>query len=271
MDPNGQEMDLELRNLHIDVHIEDGFARTTIDQTYFNHTTWRLEGKFYFPLPANASLSRLAMYVNGRLMEGGMVERDYARNVFETIKHRSLDPALLEWIDGTTFKMRVFPLEGRQEKRIILSYTQKLDTSYGRTQYRFPAGHNLKQVRDWSAKIHVEHGAGAMWTCESHELNESNFAGDLLLETSAKNVRPNRDIVLNVHDHNESASSKSLLPSGEKVRMRGEGGKDGYQEPPSPQPSPASGRGGRKRHPLKAKRQLPAHGSRPPVTSVTVI
>jgi hypothetical protein len=73
VDPNGQEAKLELRKFHIDVHIEDGFARTTIDQTFFNQESWQMEGTFYFPLPPDASLSRLAMYVDGQLMEGGMV------------------------------------------------------------------------------------------------------------------------------------------------------------------------------------------------------
>ena len=129
---------LSLRQFHVDVHIEDGFARTTIDQTYFNHTWQQLEGTFRFPLPADASLSRLAMYVNGKLMEGGMVERDYGRNVFEQIRHTRRDPALLEWVDGSTFQMRVFPLEPRQEKRILLSYTQRLPSDYGKSVYRFP-------------------------------------------------------------------------------------------------------------------------------------
>ena len=65
------------------------------------------------------------MYVDGKLMEGGMTERDHARNVYESVVYRQKDPALLEWVDGTTFKMRVFPLEARQEKRIVLSYTQR--------------------------------------------------------------------------------------------------------------------------------------------------
>src|SRR5262249_51819299 len=134
VDPYGQQAKLSLRKYHVDVHIEDGFARTTIDQTYFNHASQRLEGTFYFPLPPDASLSRLAMYVDGNLMEGGMAERDYARTVYERILYQQKDPALLEWVDGSTFKMRVFPLEGRQEKRIILSYTQKLPSLYGRTQ-----------------------------------------------------------------------------------------------------------------------------------------
>src|SRR5262249_5926261 len=85
VDPKCQEAKLSLRKYHVDVHIEDGFARTTIDQTYFNQQSARLEGTFYFPLPADASLSRLAMYVDGTRMEGGMAERDYARGVYERI------------------------------------------------------------------------------------------------------------------------------------------------------------------------------------------
>src|SRR5262245_6579598 len=45
-DPDGQEAKITLRKFHVDVHIEDGFARTTIDQTYFNHESWQLEGTF---------------------------------------------------------------------------------------------------------------------------------------------------------------------------------------------------------------------------------
>ena len=159
VDTNGQEANLSLRKYHVDVHLEDGFARTTIDQTYFNHHPWRLEGTFYFPLPPDASLSRLAMYVDGELNEGGMVEREYGRAVYQRIVNNQRDPALLEWVDGSTFKMRVFPLEGRQEKRLILSYTQRVPTLYGRAQYRFPAGHNLQTVRDWSFHAVVKHGA----------------------------------------------------------------------------------------------------------------
>src|SRR5207248_5356798 len=108
VDANGQEAKLSLRTYTVDVHLEDGFARTTIDQTYFNHHPWRLEGTFYFPLPPDASLSRLAMYVsNGaesNLMEGGMAERGHARAVYNQIVNNQRDPALLEWVDGTTFK-----------------------------------------------------------------------------------------------------------------------------------------------------------------------
>jgi predicted Zn-dependent protease len=199
-DPNGQEAKLTLRKFHVDVFLEDGFARTTIDQTYFNSDPWQMEGTFYFPLPPDASLSRLAMYVNGQLMEGGMVERDYARQVYETIRYARRDPALLEWVDGSTFKMRVFPLEPRQEKRLLLSYTQKLPSLYGQLQYRFPAGHSLEKVRDWSFHARVKGGAGATWNSTSHTLRAARDGKDLVLDAAAKDAPTDRDVVLAVAD-----------------------------------------------------------------------
>jgi len=204
VDPHGQESRLSLRNYHVDVHIEDGFARTTIDQTYFNHENWRLEGTFHFPLPADASLSRLAMYVDGKLMEGGMAERDYARRVFESIVYRQKDPALLEWVDGSTFKMRVFPLEPREEKRIVISYTQKLPTLYGKTSYRFPGGHSLGLIKQWSFKAHIAGGAKLKWEAPNHRKVEAKADGnDLVLETATQQIKPDKDVVLHLQAINQ--------------------------------------------------------------------
>jgi hypothetical protein len=198
--PDGQETRLSMRRYHVDVHLEDGFARTTIDQTYFNHKSSRLEGTFFFPLPPDASLSRLAMYVNGQLMEGGMAERDHARQVFETIVNRQKDPALLEWIDGSTFRMRVFPLEGRQEKRIVLSYTQRLPRLGERLQYRFPGGHSMPQVDHWTCQLRACGAAGCRWEADNYEFQETREGRDLVLRAAAEQIRPDRSLVVRMWD-----------------------------------------------------------------------
>jgi ferric-dicitrate binding protein FerR (iron transport regulator) len=213
-DPYGQEAKLRLRDYHIDVHVEDGFARTTIDQTYFNNNPWRLEGTFYFPLPPDASLSRLAMYVNGDLMEGGMTERDYGNAVYKKIVRSQRDPALLEWVDGSTFKMRVFPLEGRQEKRIVLSYTQRLSTLYGRTQYRFPAGHSLQVVDHWSFHAAIKNGGALRWSSPTHPTMRAGHDGaDLLLDVAENGAKVDRDVEVDMIDPRQPASL------GERVRF----------------------------------------------------
>jgi len=137
-------------------------------------------------------------------MEGGMVERQEARRIYDTIRYANRDPALLEWVDGSTFKMRVFPMEARTEKRIILSYTQQLPGLYGQTQYRFPAGHSMQFVDQWSFHGHVKDGSGLDWASPSHPKGSAGgiqsraYGADLILGASAKNARTDRDIVLNL-------------------------------------------------------------------------
>ncbi|MEX2214513.1 MAG: VIT domain-containing protein [Phycisphaeraceae bacterium] len=228
LDDAGQEHRLSLRRYHVDVHIEDGFARTTVDQTYFNHEQARVEGTFIFPLPADASISRLAMYVGKRLMEGGMVERNRARDIFEEIRYARRDPALLEWIDGTTFKMRVFPIEPREEKRIILCYTQKLDAAYGIATYRFPAGHTSAaefanasadragtqrpaEAAQWSLRMLVCEGEKLEVTSPSHDLTTRKQGGDLLLAAATNWTSLDRDIVLSL--------KAQALPAPESARL----------------------------------------------------
>ena len=172
LDPWGQEVRLTLRNYHVDVHIEDGIAHTTIDQTFFNHNPWNTEGTFYFPLPPDASVSRLAMYVStdgetGHLNEGGMVSRLRGQQIYDEILYQRRDPALLEMMEGNVFKMRIFPLEGRQEKRIFLSYTQKLSELYGTLRYWFPMDHTHSTAKQLSIRVLVKDGAGQYEACRT--------------------------------------------------------------------------------------------------------
>src|SRR5262249_21718556 len=196
IDPWGQEVRLTLRKYHVDVYIEDGIARTTIDQTFFNHNPWNTEGTFYFPLPPDASVSRLAMYVSGKLNEGGMVPRIRGQQIYDEIRYQNRDPALLEMMEGNVFKMRIFPLEGRQEKRIFLSYTQKLSELYGTLRYWFPMEHTHHLTNYLSLRVHVKGGAGQYEASSStHKLKAEAQDRDLVLTYSAEHAKLNQDFL----------------------------------------------------------------------------
>ena len=75
------------------------------------------EGTFRFPVPDGAMLIGMAMEIDGKMMEGEIVEREKARAVYEKIVDEMLDPALLEWEQGNWFKLRVFPLEAQAATR----------------------------------------------------------------------------------------------------------------------------------------------------------
>jgi predicted Zn-dependent protease len=135
---DGRDVPLTVGTHNVTVDIRNQIARTVIEETFVNHTPGRLEGVFYFPLPQDASISGFGMWIGSELVEADIVEKQRAREIYETILRERRDPGLLEWTGGNIFKARVFPIEPHSEKRIKISYTQVLPLR-GK-QYRYSYG-----------------------------------------------------------------------------------------------------------------------------------
>lgn len=203
-DPRWQgEWPLPIRNLVVDVHVEDGIARTTIDQTFFNHVNRQLEGVYSFPLPSDAAVSRLAMYVDGKLMEGGVIERQRGRNVYENIVYQRRDPALLEWMKGNEFRVRVFPLPPRTEKRVILSYTQPLHSAYGAYHLTVPIPEIDLPVGKVEYRINVDDD-DLVIESDSHPLEHSTRSATF----TAQKAHIGDDLLLTLREETPRSSRK---------------------------------------------------------------
>jgi hypothetical protein len=118
----GEKGSLALIALNVDGKTAGDLVETSVEHIFHNDSDARLEGAFRFPLPKGAVLTGLAMEIDGKLMEGSLVERDKARKVYEAIVDSMRDPALLEWEHGNTFKLRVFPIEPKSDKRVVLRF-----------------------------------------------------------------------------------------------------------------------------------------------------
>lgn len=129
---------LALSSLAVDVRLAGEMAETAVEHRFFNPGAERMEGSFRFPLPDGAILTGLAMEIDGKLQEGELVEREKARRTYEAIVDAMQDPALLEWEQGSTFKLRVFPIEPRAEKRVVIRYLMPLRREAG--EWRFQVG-----------------------------------------------------------------------------------------------------------------------------------
>src|SRR6266540_101699 len=118
-DADGQELILE--ELSAKASVEGMLSLTELDLRFRNPKGKRIEGRFNCTLPANAAISRFAKEVNGVLMEGEVVERLRANQIYEQFLHQMRDPALLEQDQGNRFSARIFPIEANQSVRSVLS------------------------------------------------------------------------------------------------------------------------------------------------------
>jgi len=139
--PGSAPEELQIAAESVRIRIRDGVAFTTVDQRFFNPSSEPREGWYWFSVPEGAAVDRFAMEVGGVLVEGEMIERKQAAAAYEAaVEARVFDPALLEWVDGRSFRARIYPVPAAGEKRVVLSYVQTLPLADGVYRYVFPMG-----------------------------------------------------------------------------------------------------------------------------------
>jgi|GEM_PF-783861 len=120
-DPGGQGLALDKLDVRVAAH--GPLALTELDMVFANPLDRQIEGKFVCILPTGATVSRFAKEINGQLMEGEVVERLRATQIYTEILHSMQDPALLEQEAGNKFKARIFPIPPRGTVRLLISYS----------------------------------------------------------------------------------------------------------------------------------------------------
>jgi tetratricopeptide (TPR) repeat protein len=149
---------LVLQKLSARAVLEGPLAFTELHLTFHNPEDRRREGRFSITLPTGAAVSRFAMKNAGGWMEGEVVERRKAQQVYEDFLHRRQDPALLEQDAGNTFAARVFPIEPNADKELILSFSQELVDP--RASYALPLA-GLPQLGELSIRVYLRAGDAA--------------------------------------------------------------------------------------------------------------
>jgi hypothetical protein len=169
---------LELVSLHVSVTVEGPRARTLVDHVFRNPNDRQLEGTFEYPLPSGASPSYFAMFLGqtrqdmparfrprdntplpadalarltpaelvkhidtndwGRLQQARIVNKQKAAETYEEIVRGKIDPAVLEYAGGSTFRGRVFPIPAKGYNRVLLAYEELLPVVQEKLVYRFP-------------------------------------------------------------------------------------------------------------------------------------
>ncbi len=145
-----------LTSHQVKVRIAGNVARTEIDETFANDTGDDLEGVYRFPLPPGAEIEKLALEVDGKLIDGAFVDKAKGAAIFRGAIHNAVptapkpkeeifwvpgpwrDPALLEWQRGGRFELKIFPIPKHGSRRVVLAYTETVAPVGGVRRYVYP-------------------------------------------------------------------------------------------------------------------------------------
>ena len=192
---------LAIRYHHVDVKIQDQVATTHVDQVFFNPNDWAVEGTYIFPLPPDAAVSSFTLWVDGKPVDGQVLDAEQARQEYEQVVRSLRDPALLEYAGRGAVKAHIFPVPPQGERRIELEYTQALLAENGLVRYVYPLNtekFSSQPLEDVSINVDVQATAPVRAVYSpSHEVAISRETQDhVRVGYEARDVLPDKDFAL---------------------------------------------------------------------------
>ncbi len=153
---------LEIDEHTVRVTINNGIAVTEVTQVFHNTEDRQVEALYLFPVPKGASVANFSMWIGGKEMIGEVVEKQRAREIYDSYKRVRRDPGLLEQVDYKNFEMRIFPIAPRAQQKVQITYYQELDFDHDWATYVYPLataprpGLSAKTKGKFGLSLHVK-------------------------------------------------------------------------------------------------------------------
>jgi Ca-activated chloride channel family protein len=135
---NGTDTPIQIRDHEVRVVINNGFALTEVDQVFHNPSDRDLDAVYTFPLPRDASLSELSLWIDGVEVVGEVVEKERAREIHRGEADAGRETALAEQRDYYAFDVSVSPVRAGSDTRVRLVYLQPVEIDSGVGRYVYP-------------------------------------------------------------------------------------------------------------------------------------
>jgi len=184
----------------VNVHIRDLAAVTEVDQVFSNPNSWQVEGTYLFPLPDEFTVNQFAMMVNGRKVEGELLDADKAREIYRKIVSKMRDPALLEFLGQRLYRAKIFPIPANGKVEVSLKYTGQLRPMAGLVTYRYP----LRPDRplgligrfEFAARIETTEPLSSVF-CPTHEVKvRMKGPRSAFVKYKETDLEPDQDLLL---------------------------------------------------------------------------
>lgn len=139
---SAEKSTVTLDQFHVNVSVVGSFAITTYDMTFKNSSSRVLEGQLNLPMQEGESVIGYQLEVNGKMRKGVVVDKEEARQIFEEIVNRQVDPGIIEKTQGNNYRTRLYPIPANGFKRVIITTQQNMVKDGTKYNYLLPFASN---------------------------------------------------------------------------------------------------------------------------------
>lgn len=120
------------------VVVEEQAARYEVTLTLANEGRVDAEADLILPLPGQAAVTGLTLWIDGRQIEAQLLSATEALATYTDIVRQRRDPALLEYAGQGALRARVFPVPAHGTAQVRLVFTQVLTRDAGLITLEYP-------------------------------------------------------------------------------------------------------------------------------------
>jgi Ca-activated chloride channel homolog len=198
--------DVVLQKLAIETKITGRISTNVVTMVFKNNSNRLRQGRVTFPLPEGVNASGYALDINGKLRNAVPVEKEKAKEVYETIKKRNVDPGVLEKVEGNNFRTTVYPINANGGERTVqITYHYELKKSGNNYQYFLPLNYS-SEIPEFTIKTIVFQNADSPQLEEKPDgsfdfIKKENI---WVAETHKTKYKPGNNLKINFPQNNES-------------------------------------------------------------------
>jgi len=143
----------------VKVTINNSFAQTEVVQRFSNPNTEKFEAIYEFPLPKESSLSEVTVQVGEQVINGEVIPKAKAKNIYEKEKKDGNNAGLAEKNGYQNYRFNVANIKPNDEITVKFVYYQSLKLNTGTGRYLYPLENgNTDEVAEqfWTTNSKVQ-------------------------------------------------------------------------------------------------------------------
>lgn len=144
---------------HLTIDVKEQVSKVQVNQDFFNPTGSPIEGIYYFPLPKEGAVSDFTLSIDGKSLDGELLEKEEAARLYDEIVRKNIDPALLEMINHKFYRVKIFPIQPNERRKISLAYNQVLESKDGLVKIVHPLRGNVQNSISTNADYLIHEAA----------------------------------------------------------------------------------------------------------------
>lgn len=176
MDRRLPQVPIEMTQVAAYVLIANNYAATTsLTITLKNPNSRPAEASILLPTPEEAIFKGFSYGEREGQYPARLMPAKEARELYDAIVARALDPALMEFAGLAAIRTSVFPIPANSTMKVKLVYEQVLTPKNGRYDYVLPRSESLEKVSAWDIRVEAA-GMPAEWvSTPSHEVSTNQL------------------------------------------------------------------------------------------------